>query len=231
MRIFIAALAAGLLLPAAAQAHVTLHPDTLPAGGDDTLLSVRVPNERDDASVTKLQLQLPEGFAEASVQPVAGWTANVHHVKLATPIKTDDGELTEGVDVITITATGKGIPVDGFQDFNLDILVPDKAGSTLTFKAVQTYSNGSVVRWIGPESSENPAPTVKIVAGGDDGAAAPAATTAPAATPAATAAPASSSDDGGSSNGLAIVALIIGALGLITGVAGLSAARRSRAAA
>ena len=36
-------------------------------------------------------------------------------------------------------------------------------------------------------------------------------------------------DDGGGSDGLAIVALIVGALGLITGVAGLLAARRARA--
>src|SRR5690349_3991029 len=216
MRYLLAALTAALLLPAAAQAHVTLHPDSLPAGGDDTLLSVRVPNERDDASVTKLQLQMPAGFAEASVQPVAGWTASVHHVKLATPIKTDDGEITEGVDLITMTATGKGIPVDGFQDFNLDILVPDKAGTTLTFKAVQTYSNGSVVRWIGPESSENPAPTVKIVAGSDETAA-----------PAATATPAPAKSD--NSNGLAVAALIVGALGLLTGVAAVRMSRRKAA--
>jgi periplasmic copper chaperone A len=222
-RYLLAALAAALLLPAAAQAHVTLHPDALPAGGNDTLLSVRVPNERDDASVTKVDMQMPPGFAEASVQPVAGWTANVQHVKLATPIKTDDGEITEGVGQITWTATGKGIPIDGFQDFNLDILVPDKAGTTLTFKAVQTYSNGKVVRWIGPESSENPAPTLKLTAGGNEGTAAPAATTASAAPAAtATAAPAKSDSN---SNGLAIAALIVGALGLLTAVVAVTRSR------
>ena len=46
--ILAAAAAALLLAPAAAQAHVTLQPDTAPAGGF-TRLDVRVPNERDDA--------------------------------------------------------------------------------------------------------------------------------------------------------------------------------------
>src|ERR1700759_1620714 len=104
-----AALAATLLVPAAADAHVTLHPDSLPAGTDDTLLSVRVPNERNDATVTKVDLALPPGFAASSAAAVAGWPATVQHVKLATPIKTDDGEIPEGVGRIPWTATGKGI--------------------------------------------------------------------------------------------------------------------------
>jgi hypothetical protein len=37
-----------------------------------------------------------------------------------------------------------------------------KAGTLLTFKAVQTYSNGEVVRWIGPPSADEPAPQVMV---------------------------------------------------------------------
>jgi uncharacterized protein YcnI len=211
-----AALLAVLALPAAAQAHVTLQPTSVPAGGDDTLLSVRVPNERDDASTVKVDLQLPEGFASASVQPVAGWTFKITKAKLAKPVQTDDGEITEGVS--RITWTGGKIPPGGFQDFPLSVVVPGKAGDTLTFKALQTYSNGEVVRWIGAKDSDNPAPSV-AVASGDE--AAPAA-------PAATATPAPASKDS-NSNGLAIAALIVGALGLITGVAALTAGRRKAA--
>jgi uncharacterized protein YcnI len=218
----LAALALGFAIPATAQAHVTLHPDTVPAGGEDTLLSVRVPNERDNASTVKVDLQLPPGFAAASFEPVAGWTAKVTKSRLATPIKTDDGEITEGVSRITWTGDGKqgSIPPGGFQDFGLSVLVPGKAGDTLTFKALQTYSKGDVVRWIGAEGSDNPAPTIGVTAA--------AAATKPAAT-ATPAAPAQTSSDSG--DGLAIVALIVGALGLLAGLAALLAARRAKALA
>ena len=111
--------------------------------------------------------------------------------------------------------------------------MPDKAGSTLTFKAIQTYSGGEVVRWIGAPDSEQPAPQVKLVA-------APAADAAAHGSDAAadgsdTAAPATSvtvsDDDGGSSDTLAVIALVVGALGLLAGLAGLAAARRARSTA
>jgi uncharacterized protein YcnI len=222
-RILAAALAtAALAVPATAQAHVTLQPTSVPAGGDDTLLDVRVPNERSDASTVKVDLQLPPGFASASFEPVAGWSAKVTKTKLAKPIMTDDGEITEGVSRITWTGDGKqgSIPPGGFQDFGLSVVVPGKAGDELTFKALQTYSNGEVVRWIGAKDSDNPAPTVAVTAGGE---------AKPAATPAATAAATPAKSDGGGSNGLAIAALIVGALGLATGIAGLTAARRRTA--
>jgi uncharacterized protein len=220
MRTILLAVAVLLLAPAAAEAHVLVIPESAPQGAE-MRLDVRVPNERDDATTTKVDVQLPPGFAEALVQPVAGWTAKITHVKLNPPVQSDDGPITEGVGRITWTAKSKadGIPVGGFQDFGLEVLVPGKAGSTLTFKALQTYSNGTVVRWIGAKDSDSPAPTVQVTAAGG-ATATPTPTAAP--SPAATA-----KSGGGSANGLAVAALIVGALGLITGVAGLTAARRS----
>ena len=213
-----AALAAALLAaPAVAEAHVTVQPKQAPAGGF-VRLDVRVPNERDDANTTKVDVKFPPGFAEASYQKVPGWTVKVTKAKLAKPIQTDDGAVTEGVSRITWTAdsTADGIPPGAFQDFGLSVQVPGRAGDTLTFKALQTYSNGTIVRWIGPEGSDTPAPTVQVTAAGG------------AAAPAATATPAAKASDG-SSNGLAITALIVGALGLITGVAALSSRRGAAA--
>jgi periplasmic copper chaperone A len=211
--------AAALAAPAAAQAHVTLQPSEAPAGGF-TRLDVRVPNERDDAATTKVQLQLPEGFAFASYEPVPGWKVQVEKGKLAEPVKTDDGDVTEGVKLITWSSP-KGIPAGAFEDFGLSVQVPGKAGDALTFKAIQTYSNGEIVRWIGPEGSDNPAPTVKLTAAGEDehAAAAPAAT------------PAAANSDGGGSDGLAIAALVVGGLGLVAGIGALVVARRTRAGA
>ena len=88
--ILAAAAAALLLAPAAAQAHVTIQPDTAPAGGF-TRLDVRVPNERDDAATTKVDVQLPPGFISASYEPVPGWDAKVMMGKADKPIDAGDG--------------------------------------------------------------------------------------------------------------------------------------------
>jgi hypothetical protein len=62
--------------------------------------------------------------------------------------------------VSTITWTGHGshgkIPPGAFRDFGLTVPVPGRTGDKLAFKAVQTYSHGEVVRWIGPEGSDAP---------------------------------------------------------------------------
>ena len=151
------------LAPAAADAHVTLQPKTAAAGGY-TRLDVRVPTERDNASTTKVELKFPDGFASASYEPTPGWTVKVDTKQLAQPIKTDDGEITEGVDTITWTAdrAKDGIPPGAFQDFGLSLKIPGKAGDKLTFKALQTYSSGEVVRWIGAAGSDTPAPIVTL---------------------------------------------------------------------
>ena len=166
-----AAVGAALLVPASAQAHVTLNPREAEAGGF-TQLDVRVPTERDDAATTKVDLQLPAGFAFASYEPRPGWSVKVIKSKLATPVKTDDGEVTEQVTRVVWTGTGNGIGKIGpgqFMNFPLSVQIPGKAGDTLTFKALQTYSDGEVVRWIGDESSDNPAPTVSITAAAEEG--------------------------------------------------------------
>ena len=67
-----------------------------------------------------------------------------------------------------ITWTGDGeqglVPPGAFQDFGLSVLTPDAEGETLTFKALQTYEGGEVVRWIGAPDAEEPAPTVTLTA-------------------------------------------------------------------
>jgi uncharacterized protein YcnI len=220
-RITLAAIAAGVVaLPATAQAHVTIQPKQVAAGAF-TVEDVRVPNETDDAVTTKVVVQFPPGFASVSYQPVEGWAVKVVKEKLATPVKTDDGEVTEGINTITWTAKSKadGIAPGQFHDFPLSVQIPGKAGDTLTFKALQTYSNGEIARWIGAPDADKPAPQLTVTA-----ADAPAtATTGATATPAAVV-PASSDDS--SSNTLSIIALIVGALGLLAGGAGLAAARK-----
>jgi periplasmic copper chaperone A len=213
---------AALIVPAVASAHVALEPSEAPAGAE-MRLDVRVPNERDNAGTVRVALELPSGFLQASPESVPGWRVNIVTEKLAAPIQTDDGPVTEEVRRITWIGNGTtGIIRPGeFQDFGLAVVIPGKAGDTLTFKALQTYSNGEVVRWIGAPDSEEPAPQVSVVAATADAHGAAATADPAASTPAAT-----SDDDDGASKGLAITALVVGILGLLAGGAALILTRR-----
>jgi len=208
-----AAITCTLAIPGIAVAHVSVQPQEAPAKGF-VVEDVRVPNEENNAGTTKVSVQFPEGFAEVSFEPVPGWKVKVKKTKLAQPITTDEGDkLTEQVS--TVTWSGGKIAPGEFQDFPVSVQMPDKAGTTLTFKAIQTYDNGKVVRWIGPPDAEEPAPQVKVTAAeGDTASATPAAST---------------SDDSGDddSKTLAVIALIVGALGLLAGGAALLARRRA----
>ncbi len=226
-RITITATAAlALLAPAAAQAHVSVHPNEVPTGSFATL-DIRVPNESEDADTVKLAVQLPPGFADVSTESIPGWKVKVLTAKLAEPVQTDDGEVTEGVRQIVWTGSGAQgrIPPGQFLSFPISVQIPGEAGQTLTFKTLQYYDDGEVARWIGPPNSDNPAPDVDVtaaggvlqdVAGGEAEAPAPATTDGEA----------SSGSDDTASKGLGIAALALGALGLIAGGAALVRSRR-----
>ncbi len=203
----------------AAQAHVTLQPNEATAGGY-ARLDVRVPNEEDTKATTKIVVQMPAGFASASYEPVPGWRVQVAKRKLSTPVPSGEGETqTEEVSTLTFSATGKGLAPGAFQDFGVSLRLPDQpAGTKLTFKALQTYTGGEVVRWIGAPGSDRPAPQVTLVAAPAEGEQpVDTAKAAPAATP--------DDDEDGDGNGLALAALIVGGLGLLAGGAALISAR------
>jgi len=210
----VTALAAAGLFAAAgvASAHVTVHPESYAKGATDGVLTFRVPNEEDSASTTKVQVFLPTDHPVLGVlvHPQDGWTAKVTTAKLKKPVKTDDGTITDAVS--EITWTGGKIGARQYEDFDVAFgQLPDDTGA-LTFKTLQTYSDGKVVRWIeapsGGEEAEDPAPTLKLTAGGG-GAAAPAAARSG---DAGSVKAADGSD--GTARGLGIGGLVVGVLGL-----------------
>jgi periplasmic copper chaperone A len=227
---------AALLVPTGASAHVSVHPNAVPAGANATL-DIRVPNEMDNAKTTRLQVQFPAGFIGVSTQPPPGWTSKVLTSKLAKPVQTDDGPIDTQVSEVDWTAgAGAGIPAGQFANFPISVALPGRPGQTLTFKTVQTYSNGKVTRWIGAPDSDQPAPTIDVtakggvlqdVAGGEAGPGAlPAATAgAQTATPVATR---TVVEKQSANNTLSVIALIVGLLGLAAGATGLVVARRAR---
>ena len=172
LRTLAAAGAACLVLVAApGWAHVTVDPGTATQGGY-TALSFRVPNETDSTSTTKVQLFLPQDhpLASVSVRPHPGWHAKVVTKKLATPLSTDDGEVTEGVYSITWTPDDRQDALQPGEYDEFDISAgPFPKVSSLTFKVLQTYSDGTVVRWIDPAAPEgqpepeHPAPVLTLV--------------------------------------------------------------------
>lgn len=239
-----AAVAASVLVATPAGAHVTLQPNTAPAGAFKRL-DVRVPNESDTASTKKVEVQFPPGFVFLTYEPVPGWKVEIEKRKLDEPVEVMGEERTEEIGGVTMTATGDGIAPGQFQDFGLSLRLPEQAGEKLTFKSLQTYSDGEVVRWIGEPDSEKPAPQVTLTEaegghGGGHGAAAGGkpgsgdkAATEPASSEGAAGAAAGGGDDGdgdGAPTWLVVAALVAGLLGLGAGAGGLLTARRARTA-
>ncbi|MFJ9612585.1 YcnI family copper-binding membrane protein [Streptomyces noursei] len=158
-----------LLLAGPAFAHVTVQPGTAPKGGYATV-DIKVPNERDNASTVKVEVSLPTDHPLASVmpQPVPGWKVDVTKSKLAKPLEMEGEKINEAPSKITWTADGKGIEPGQFQQFPLSVGQLPSDTDQLVFKALQTYDDKEVVRWIepakegGPEP-ESPAPVLKLV--------------------------------------------------------------------
>jgi uncharacterized protein YcnI len=220
---------AGLALVAAAGpawAHVEVEPSTA-TKGSDAVLAFIVPNEKEDATTTQVVVQFPTDhpIAEALVEAIPGWTAEATPFKVTTPIQTDDGPVTTAVKEVTWTATGKGIEAEHFQEFRVSVGLPDDADS-LAFPTVQTYSDGSKVNWVqvapagGPEP-DDPEPVLTLTAGESHGG-----STTPT-TPAATSNVKKSDVDNAKT--LAIVGVVVGALGLLAGAGGLARGRRKTA--
>jgi uncharacterized protein YcnI len=221
------AVAAAALLATAgpASAHVTVHSTDAVQGGYSEL-TFRVPTESDTASTVKLQVVFPAAAPIASVlvQPHPGWTFKTVTSTLATPVKTADGDtLTSAVSQIVWTAdsAATAIKPGEFDQFAISAGPLPKV-KVLTFSAIQTYSDGSVVKWdetAAPGSGvtpDHPKPSITLAAGSN-----------------APEASGGSDTSSGSSGGghdtdalvLAIIALVLGA-----GALGLTVVSRAKAA-
>jgi uncharacterized protein YcnI len=219
-----------------ASAHVTVSSADAAPGGYGKL-TFRVPNESDVASTVALRIQVPTDTPLTSLraQPVPGWTVTLTKAQLDPPVQAGDEQVTEAVSVVEFRAEpGGGIAPGQFQEFALSGgPFPDAA--SLTFNAVQVYSDGTEAAWIEPTvegqpEPQRPAPVLSL-AGPDtattDGHGGSAGDGATGSTGTEPAAAESGTDDGG--NGTAVAALVVAVLGLLAGLAGLGlglAARR-----
>ena len=224
--------AAVVALAAPAFAHVTINPTTATQGGFQTL-TFQVPNETNDANTVSVDVKLPDDhpFASVSVQPKAGWTYEAKTTPLATPVTNDDGEQVTDY-VSEITWTGGQIKPGEFDTFVVSVgTLPDNADS-LSFPTIQTYDNGQTVSWIdptppgGPEP-EHPAPELQLTAAAADSGSD--SSSSPSSTASSTAVVGATVVKKETNNTLAIIALIVGAIGVIVGGVALSRARGGQA--
>ena len=176
---------AGLAFASSAWAHAEISPPVAKAKTTE-LFTLTVPTEKEGLTTTKVELTPPSGFGIDSFVPAPGWKRDVQSA--------GSGEETL---IQNVTWSGGKVPTEEGAVFQF-LANPDSS-KTYEFKVRQTYSDGSVVDWSGPESSDAPAPTIE----------------------------AKSSLGGGDSSTLAIIALVVGGIGVV--LAGISLlARGSR---
>ncbi|MEI5008717.1 YcnI family protein [Streptomyces sp. PmtA] len=164
-----------LLLCGPAVAHVSVQPQGEAAKGGYATVNFKVPNERDNAATVKLEVTVPADHPLSSVmpQPVPGWKAEVTKTKLAKPLSVHGKQITEAVSKITWTAAGGKIGPGEFQQFPVSLGQLPEDADKLVFKALQTYDNKEVVRWIeepqeGAAEPEHPAPVLALSAATGD---------------------------------------------------------------
>nr|WP_246585280.1 YcnI family protein [[Mycobacterium] fortunisiensis] len=143
-----------LFCAAPAAAHVHVEADN-PAPGTTSVLTFRVPGESDTGALTtQLTVNLPN-VASARTEVMPGWTAKLDRDVAAGTVRS-----------VTWTASpGVGISPEQFALFRVSVKLPDAA--TVRFPAIQTYSDGTVVRWDQPaepdgSEPEHPAPELAL---------------------------------------------------------------------
>ena len=189
MAVVFAAGAGALAFAGSAFAHAEISPPVT-VKKVTQLFTLAVPTEKENAETAKVELTPPSGFAIDSFVPSPGWTRNVQ--------QTGSGEETQ---IQSVSWTGGKVPTE--EDAVFQFLATADSSKSYSFSVRQTYSDGSVVDWSGPESSDTPAPTIE----------------------------AKSSLGGGGSDTLAIISLVVGIVALLVAGAALFArsGRRSLA--
>ncbi len=140
---------AGLVIVASlsclARGHAIVQPERVSPGSFEKFV-LRVPTEK-PIPTTQVRLLIPDKLQVFSLGGKIGW-----HYELE---KDKSGRLE------SITWFGGIVPAGEFIDFEFIGRAPKEAG-TVVWKAYQTYQDGTVVAWIGPPESAEPASITRI---------------------------------------------------------------------
>jgi uncharacterized protein YcnI len=141
------AVLAALAVTGSAWAHAEMSPRVALAK-ETQLFTLAVPTEKEGLATTRVELVPPQGFSIDSFAPSPGWTRHVQ--------QSGSGE---NAVIERVTWFGGHVPTG--EDAFFQFLGTADASKTYTFNVRQTYSDGSVVDWNGPESSDTPAPVIE----------------------------------------------------------------------
>jgi uncharacterized protein YcnI len=172
-RALVAAAVIALSLAPSAAAHAEVSPSVVLAKSSQ-VFTLAVPTEKEGVATTKVELTPPPGFGIDSFAPAPGWKRDVQTSGAG-----------EEAQIQKVTWSGGRVPTD--EDAIFEFIASPTSAKSYTFQVRQTYSDGSIADWSGPESSDTPAPVID----------------------------AKSSLGGGGSSTLAIVALVVGAAGVL----------------
>jgi uncharacterized protein YcnI len=172
-RALVAAAVIALSLAPSAAAHAEVSPSVVLAKSSQ-VFTLAVPTEKEGVATTKVELTPPPGFGIDSFAPAPGWKRDVQTSGAG-----------EEAQIQKVTWSGGRVPTD--EDAIFEFIASPSSAKSYTFQVRQTYSDGSIADWSGPESSDTPAPVID----------------------------AKSSLGGGGSSTLAIVALVVGAAGVL----------------
>jgi uncharacterized protein YcnI len=157
LRVALAAVAAStvvLAAPLIAFAHAVVFPKVSTTGTFERYV-LRVPNEKTVAT-TRVEIRFPAGVRVTSFEDVPGWQLEV---------------LTDSAKHITGAVWTGTLAPQRFVEFPFSAANP-KTESQVTWPALQTYADGEVVEWMGPEGSKRPASSTSIRAATDSAGAA-----------------------------------------------------------
>jgi uncharacterized protein YcnI len=151
-RVFALGVLAGLTaltFATSAFAHAHVSPPVALAK-EGQVFTLAVPTEKENATTMSIELTPPKGFSIDSFFPAPGWKRSVQ--------QTGSGEEAQ---ITKVTWSGGSVPTE--EDASFSFLGSTAGSGDYPFDVKQTYSDGSVVEWSGPESSDSPAPVVKAV--------------------------------------------------------------------
>jgi uncharacterized protein YcnI len=138
-----------LAVASAASAHARVSPAVVVTKvGQD--FSLDVPTEKENATTTTVEFTVPSGFSIDSFVPSPGWKRSVQ--------STGTGDNTI---IQKVTWSGGSVPTG--EDASFHFLAIAASAKTYTFGVRQTYSDGSVVDWNGPETADTPSATIEAV--------------------------------------------------------------------
>lgn len=152
----------------ALHAHATLEVRQAPANSYYKAV-LRTPHGCSGSPTIAVRLQIPEGVMGAKPQPKPGWELETVTEELAEPI-TDGHGNTITSRVSEIHWTGGRLLDAHYDEFAVQVRLPDTPGETLYFAAIQECEEG-VDRWVeipaegqSARDLDYPAPSVTLTA-------------------------------------------------------------------